>query len=47
MYDGLKLVEKSTVTLLKKTRQTNNTNKKLEPDESKELFWCKKNFNKI
>ena len=32
---GLKLVEKSTATILKKTRQINNTYKKLEPVESK------------
>ena len=42
LYDGLKLVEKSTATLMKKTRQINNTNKMLEPVESKKLFWCQK-----
>ena len=42
LYDGLKLVEKSTATLLKKTKEINNTNKKLEPVENKKLFWCQK-----
>ena len=40
LYDGLKLVEKSAATLLKKTRQINDTNKNLQPVESKKLFWC-------
>ena len=44
---GLKLVEKSIATLLKKTRQINDTNKKLEPVESKKLFWCQKIFNQL
>ena len=44
LYDGLKLVEKSTATLLKKERQINDTNKKLEPVESKKLFWRPKIF---
>ena len=47
LYDGLKLVEKSTPTLLKKTRQINDTNKKLEPVESRTLFLCQKIFNKL
>ena len=34
LYDGLKLVEKCTATLLKKTRQIDDTNKKLKPVES-------------
>ena len=38
----LKLVEKSTKTLLKKTRQINDRNNKLKPVESKKLFWCQK-----
>ena len=31
LYDSFKLVEKSSATLLKKTRKINDTNKKLEP----------------
>ena len=38
LYNGLKLIEKSSTTLLKKTKQINNTNKNLEPVESKKLF---------
>ena len=44
LYDGLKLIEKSTATLLKKTRQINDTNKKLEPVESKKSSFGAKNF---
>ena len=47
LYDGLKLVEKSTAILLKKTRQINDSNKKLEPVESKKLFWCQKIFQQV
>ena len=43
MYDGLKLIEKSTATLLKKTKQINDTNKKLEPVESKKVVSVPKN----
>ena len=42
LNDGLKLVEKSTATLLKKDK----TNKELEPVKSKKLFLRQKLFNK-
>ena len=31
----------------KKPKQINDTNKNLEPVESKKLFWCQKKFSKL